>query len=181
MTRREYITLITKVGLLSMIPFGGTLTSCVSDDEKQEKPKPFFNPDQALLISSVSETILPKTETLGALDVGVPHFIDLYIDHCYTLDKQDEFLGWVNSYIEYLKQQKIAFKLSNELLLKQLLADEVGEDEEKKKFVKEMKALTMKAYFSTEKAIKEHFNYVLVPGEYKGCFEPEENQKPWIN
>lgn len=180
MTRREYITLITKAGLLTIIPFGNVLTSCVTD-EKEQIPTSFFSDNQMLLISSIAESILPKSDTYGALDLGVPHFIDLYVKNCFSRDKQETFLSALNNYSTLLIKKNIDYKQTSKTLTAQLISDEKGEDEEQKKFVKAMKELTLKGYFSTEKAINQHFNYNMTPGVYKGCETPEPNQKPWIN
>lgn len=41
------------------------------------KPLRFFSPSQRALVTTIAEHVIPKTDTPGAIDAGVPRFIEL--------------------------------------------------------------------------------------------------------
>ena len=45
------------------------------------------------LVTSLADTILPRTDTPGALDVGVPGFVDLLVAEWYSEAEQQEILA----------------------------------------------------------------------------------------
>lgn len=54
----------------------GLLKSCQRQNRLEWKPR-FFNEEQASVVSEITETILPRTETPGAKDLKVDIFVDL--------------------------------------------------------------------------------------------------------
>jgi gluconate 2-dehydrogenase gamma chain len=54
------------------------------------KPK-FFKGDEARVVAAISDIIIPKTDTSGALDAGVPAFIDRVLADVYDADAQARF------------------------------------------------------------------------------------------
>src|SRR5438105_405445 len=73
------------------------LQSCKSAPDLNYKPV-FFNEDQAKIVSELAETIIPKTDTPGAKDVGVPNFIDMMLKDCYKEDDQKSFLEGLSKF-----------------------------------------------------------------------------------
>src|SRR3954447_15264724 len=51
-----------------------------------------FNVSQMQLVSRVAEIIIPRTDTPGATDVGVPGFIDLMLGEVYPKRDRDRYL-----------------------------------------------------------------------------------------
>jgi hypothetical protein len=64
----------------------------------------FLNEDQALFISSFVDTLLPATETPGALDVKADIFIDLVFAKSYDDEAQQQVR---NKSISLMPMQKI--------------------------------------------------------------------------
>src|SRR5882724_9095649 len=79
------------------------LESCKNLPDLNYKPV-FFTEDQARLISEVAEIILPKTDTPGAKDVGVPNFIDMLINDCYKPEDQKNFVDGLTKFDEEAKK-----------------------------------------------------------------------------
>src|SRR4051812_18805122 len=69
----------------------GVLEGCKASPDLTFKPE-FLNEDQASLISAISEIIIPRTDTPGAIDAGVPGFIDKLLKNVYPKENQDGFL-----------------------------------------------------------------------------------------
>ena len=61
------------------------------------QPK-FFKGAQADLMTAIADVIIPKTDTSGALDAGVPAFIDLIMADAYPKDAQDRFSAGINEF-----------------------------------------------------------------------------------
>ena len=89
MDRREALkrTAWLMGGAVSAPAIMGILKGCTAKPTIDWKPV-FLSADQGVLVSQVSEIIIPKTDTPGAKDVGVPGFIDQIVGECYA--KEDE-------------------------------------------------------------------------------------------
>src|SRR5688572_24754287 len=93
MDRREAIkrTAWLMGGVVSAPAIMGVLKGCTAKPGIDWKPE-FLTKDQATLVSQVAEIIIPKTDTPGAQDVGVPSFIDLMLKDCYAKEDQERFM-----------------------------------------------------------------------------------------
>ncbi len=161
------------------------LNGCVPKKTIYWKPL-FFTQDQALLIADVSDIILPKTNTPGALDVGVDAFVDFIIDGCYSNEGQQHF---VEGLIKLDKASnslfgKIFIELSS-LKKKELLAGletkslktDMHLNSNNKPFYFQLKELILLGYFTSEEIMTNHLKYVPIPTRLEGCVPLNANQK----
>jgi hypothetical protein len=172
-----------KTGLLASLPFANALKS-YGAISSVEMPEVFFNEHDFVFISIISETILPTTETIGAIDAGVPHFIDLYVKNCFTETRQNNYLVLLKKYQAYLTEKSIDLLKLNDALTAQLIADEISEAVEKggyRDFIRQTKSMVLKGYFTNQKAIMQNLYYKAIPGTYNGCVELSTIGKSWIN
>jgi hypothetical protein len=85
-TRREALKIIGAVGVTCAFPFSANelYGQHVHDhgalQEAQPSTPKFFNPAQLLIISRLSDLIIPSTDTPGAAAAGVPAYIDLVVN-----------------------------------------------------------------------------------------------------
>ena len=85
-TRREALKIIGAVGVTCAFPFSANelYGQHVHDHgalQEAQPPMPkFFNPAQLLIISRLSDLIIPPTDTPGAAAAGVPAYIDLVVN-----------------------------------------------------------------------------------------------------
>jgi hypothetical protein len=179
MTRREYLEMIVKAGLVYSVPFA-TFLSC---EPREEISKPlFFNEQEFGFMSVLTETIIPKTDTIGAIEAGVPHFIDIYMKYCADEVSQKEYLKNLNTYQTHLSDLKIGIEKPSAELTNQWTKDEKSlDDKGVLDFMKRTKTMTLKGYFNDQKAIEQNLYYLPVPKEYKACVEVAEVGKMWIN
>lgn len=179
MTRREYLETIVKAGLIYSVPFASFL-SC---EPKEEANKPhFFNEKELEFLATLTETILPKTETIGAIEAGVPHFIDLYMQHCADENAQKDYRNNLELYQKHVSSLKIGLEKPSAELTNQWTNDEKNlSDKSLLDFMKKTKTMTLKGYFYNQKAIEQNLYYLAVPKEYKACVEVAEVGKMWIN
>jgi gluconate 2-dehydrogenase gamma chain len=185
MDRREAIKRTAWImgGIISAPAIAGVLKGCTSKPTIDWKPE-FLNSDQGVLISQVAEIIIPKTDTPGAKDVGVPSFIDLMLKDVYKKEDQDRFLAELKAFDDAAQkehgdpfteldaddQQAFVKKMHDEAIQ----AERNGADATKRPFILMMKELTMLGYFTSEVGATKVLQYEAVPGAYKGCIPVSE-------
>ncbi len=59
-----------------------------------------LTPAQMALVTALADTILPRTDTPGALDVGVPAFVDLLVAEWYSDEDRDGLLKGLGGFDE---------------------------------------------------------------------------------
>src|SRR5690606_33600173 len=106
MDRREALrrTALLMGGALSAPAIMGVLNGCTAKPTIDWKPE-FLSNDQGILISQIAEIIIPKTDTPGAKDVGVPAFIDSMLKDVYSKEEQQRYLDGLKSFDEQAKAQ----------------------------------------------------------------------------
>jgi len=151
------------------------LPSCLQDKEKSSLPLKNIkiNDKEEELLSELSETIIPKTNTPGAKDVSAHLFALMMIDDCYPPDDQDKFVKGIKEFEEFTK------KKSDKSFVKSTPAEraEILSSIESKKdtpgnvafFYNSMKRLTIQAFTSSEYYLTKVQVYKLVPGKFYGC------------
>jgi len=165
------------------------LYGCKTRPDLTYKPV-FFNKDQALLISEASEIIIPKTDTPGAIEVGVPNFIDTLIKDCYKEEDQKKFLDDLNEFdqnaIKVFGNRFIEGSPEQQLDYLKKVHDEAvnakkADSKTPQQFILKLKELTMLGYFISEPGATQVLQYIPVPGSYKGCIPLKEagNGKAW--
>jgi gluconate 2-dehydrogenase gamma chain len=157
----------------------------------------FLNEDQARLISALSETILPRTDTPGAIDAGVPGFIDDIVATVYSAEQKKNFTDGLaalagqakteigDDFIDATPQQRLDFvrKVNTDVLS----ANSANQSEgwwaagtgRNKPFFLELKELTILGFFTSEAGATQVLQYNQVPGPFKGCVPLTEVGKAW--
>lgn len=169
------------------------LQSCAKQDRLTWTPQ-FLSEDQARFISSFADTILPRTDTPGALDVKVDIFLDLVYAKTYDEAGQKNLVGEIEKFNADCKAKfgKVFAELSAEdktACLKEHEANSpkfapkvwgtaVG-PQEPVGFYRGLKSSVLWAYFSSEEIGKNVLSYDPVPGEFKGCIPLSEVGNTW--
>ncbi|MBS1558641.1 MAG: gluconate 2-dehydrogenase subunit 3 family protein [Bacteroidetes bacterium] len=165
------------------------LHSCKPAPDLGYKPS-FFNENQATLVSELAEIIIPKTDTPGAKEAGVPGFIDQFLKDCYQEEDQKHFLEGLKEFddnaIKAFGDKFVDGDADERLKYVQQVHDDavkaVKDDPSKPRpFILKMKELTMLGYFHSEPGATKVLQYEAVPGSYKGCIPLSEagNGKTW--
>jgi hypothetical protein len=173
MTRRQYIKFLVQTGFLSTF-----VADSFSKAFIENSTTTYLDIIQFRYLEVLCQTIIPKTNTMGAIEAGVPHFVDLYMRNMVTIDDQKAFLDMFNLYITHLQSLKLNLKRTSKALTTQMTIDEKGNH---RIFIKALKTMTLKGFFMNEKALKQYFQYVAVPGNFKADLTKSELGKVWIN
>ncbi len=154
----------------------------------------FLSEDQARFISSFVDTILPRTDTPGALDVKTDIFMDLVFAKTYDEKAQANVVAEIDKFNAGCKETygKVFAELSEEdkhAFLRKAEAESgkfngtiwgsaVG-DPQTVGFYRSLKSMALWGYFSSEEIGKNHLSYDPIPGEYKGCIPLSEVGNTW--
>jgi gluconate 2-dehydrogenase gamma chain len=151
-------------------------------DPTSWKPR-FLTAAQAQLVTALADVIIPRTETSGALDAGVPAFIDAIMADVYPPEAQQRFsAGFAEFETEakaagggkaFLEQDAAQRKASVQHLITAALAGTPAH----KPFVLVARELTLLGYFTSKPGITENMEYVPVPTAYRGCVPLSQMQK----
>ncbi len=131
----------------------------------------YLTGEQIATVGAVAERILPRTDTPGALDAGVPAFIDLMYGKYMTDEDRKLFASGLaaveaSSVATHQRGFTALTADQQDALLKTIA---VGAQKQPKSFFAQIKELTIVGYFTSEPVGRNVLHYDPVPGPYKGC------------
>lgn len=169
-------------------------TACSTPVSLSWKPV-FLTDTQANTIAEIAETILPRTGTPGAKDIGVPQFIDKMLNDLLSEEEQGRFIDGLNaldeaaeeahgtSFVEATPAQREALllKLDHEAAKTPLsLWGITLEDSPPTAFYRQLKGLTLLGYFTSEQVGKKMLSYDPLPGNFIACMPlPASGMNAW--
>lgn len=131
---------------------------------------------QQKIVAEIAEMIIPKTDTPGAKDVGVPAFIVMMLNDCYGESEHQSFLDGLAS---MEKVQFLSLNADERTGVLKLLEQETKKITGKvTPFWRLMKELTLLGYFTSEAGLKASFEYVQIPGKLE-LIKLKPNQKAY--
>ncbi len=191
MNRREALrrTAFLMGGAVSAPAMLGVLQGCKAEPQINWQPE-FLSKEQGALISDVAEIIIPKTDTPGAKDAGVPGFIDKMLKDVYSPEEQQKFTDALQAFndkaeaelgdpfIKLDAEDKVSFVNK---MHKEAIEAHQADPRQQRPFILMAKELTMLGFFTSEAGATQVLQYSPVPGAYKGCVPLEEagNGKTW--
>jgi hypothetical protein len=142
-----------------------------------------FNAHQNETIATIAELIIPKTDTPGARDAGVPAFIDvMFADWAGEQERQGFTAGLANvderSRAAYGKdfvgctaaqQTEVLQDLDYELARLRDTKSDTSQN-----FFQTMKWLTLTGYYTSEVGATSEQHFRVVPGRYEPCYPLEQ-------
>lgn len=195
--RREALrrTALVMGTALSASTIAGIMSGCKAEPTLDWKPS-FFSEDQAKFISSMTETIIPKTATPGAREVGVPKFIEDMVAVSYSPEQQESFMSGLDACSNWITEQEgdAFIHLDPEEQLRavenlDVAAKAIEFDLEDKpteestvsaaEFFWKLKELTVTGFFTSEVGATQVLQYSAIPQEYHGCLPLSEVGKTW--
>jgi len=127
--------------------------------------------DQSKTLTGMVESIIPKTDTPGAGELGVASFVQTMVKDCYDKKAQDSLAKGVDS-LEALSVKNFGKPFtdaSKEQKVQLLQGMEKGEDSQQKAFFGMVKNLTIQGYMSSEYVMTNLTHYEMIPARYHGC------------
>jgi hypothetical protein len=120
---------------------------------------------------AIAERIIPKTDTPGALDVGVPAFLDLIYGEFMSDKEKEAFTGGL-THVEALSMAAHGTGFAKlpptaqDALLRDLADDSQNGGGT---FFRQIRELTLLGYFTSETVGKKVLHYDPIPGRFDPC------------
>ncbi len=135
----------------------------------------FFRPAQREQVAILAEAILPKTDTPGAIEAGVPGWIEVIVKDC--LDPEDQKIITDGLAAIMLRCAKDHGKGLNQLTPAEQVAFLTAYDEEtqlewskdkqpRQTFLRQFKELTKFCYVNSEVGATQAFQFLPVPAKW---------------
>lgn len=192
MQRREALKQTALFGVATAL-FPSLLQSCKETSRLNWQPQ-FLSMKHAELISTLVDTILPKTETPGGLEMKVDMFIDLVYGKINGEEGQEAMKKGMDEFdskskekfgdrfadlspenrIEFLKMEETSSPKFNG----SVWGTAVGK-QEPVGFYRNLKSTALWGYFSSEEIGLNVLSYDPVPGPYQGCIPLSEVGNTW--
>ena len=164
---------------LSQLDILASSFAASKDDDPQ-----FLGRKNFILLQQISDLVIPRTDTPGAIDAGVHIFIDLMLNEWASEETKVKYLAGFKdinnmakisfdaSFIDCTKTQKIS-------LIESLDAANAKFDNDSQIFFRDLKWFIISGYYSSEEGASVELNYDRMPGKYQGCLPFSEEDKAW--
>ena len=195
MNRRELLQRVAYLmgGAISAPAVLGVLNGCSAKKEETWQPV-FLSKEQGALVAEVAEVIIPRTDTAGAKDAGVPAFIDVMLKDVFEEEDRQRYITGLNAFddaartahgkafVELSKSQQteLVRKFHDEAVATEL-AHDVRPSYLRRPFILMTKELTLLGFFTSKPGATEVLQYAAVPGAFQGCVPLAQagNGKAW--
>jgi hypothetical protein len=174
MNRREWLKSMSALAIGAIA--GPSLFAVFDAHAESQKPdaKPqFFDPAQYSLVGAVSQIIIPRTDTPGAVEAGVPLFIDQLFKAVYAKPDQARYLTAMAAFdkaggkpfmqLDDAQRKALVTRLHAEALA----VPKGGKPAPAADFVLMSKKLTMLGFFLSQPGCTQVLQYDPVPAAWK--------------
>jgi len=176
MNRREVLLLLAGTGAIpdQLLAIGRTVHKRVRAGTLRA-----LNAHQNETVATIAELIIPKTDTPGAREAGVPAFIDVMLADWADDDHRQLFTAGLANVDERARGLfGKDFVGCSEVQQTQILTDLDAElarlrdtkSDTSKNFFHDMKGLTLMGYYTSEVGATMEQHYRVVPGRYEPCY-----------
>ena len=196
MNRRELIQHVAYLmgGAISAPAILGVLNGCSAKSSAEAWRPVLLTPEQGELVAEVSEIFIPRTDTPGAKDVGVPAFIDTILKNAYTSADHARYIAGLNEleaqaqrvhqrrFVDLDAGARLALvRAANDEATTAELALNVAPAQLKRPFILMTKELTLLGFFTSQVGATQVLQYDPVPGAYRACVPLAQagNGKQW--
>jgi len=178
--RREALKIIGAVGSTCAFPFAADeLYAQHAHPAPAQAPRPdkptFFSPTEYAVVSRLAGLIIPRTDTPGAIDAGVPAYIDFVVGKNPAMQKV--FGAGLERLDRLARSQhgraflELAEPAQSELLAPLCVAADRGSQAADATFFRDVKSLTADGYYTSRAGLIEELGYRgnTVLAEFPGC------------
>jgi gluconate 2-dehydrogenase gamma chain len=188
-------------GVLSAPVVAGVLAGCEARRVPNGAWRPrALSPEQAELVATIAEHILPETDTPGARAVGAHQFIDALLADAYTAGERRRFIAGLSDVDTRARsacgtaflgcgpdqQRALLAELDRETFVPASPPVPLSTtwrggtpDQSEVPFFRTMKELTLVGYYTSEAGATRELHHAPVPGRYDGCVSLTQIGRTW--
>jgi hypothetical protein len=170
-----------------------TFIACSKDAKLAWSPV-FLSNNQAATIAEIAETILPKTKTPGAKELGVPQFIDKMLKDLLSKEEQKDFLAGLEKVDETCQNKFNTSFLACTPTQRIAILTQLDSESEKMPpsvwgirlsapsptaFFRRLKELTLLGYFTSQAIGEKVLSFDPMPGGYIACMPLPAGMNAW--
>jgi hypothetical protein len=172
-------------GALSASTVAGVVAGCEARRVAAGAWRPrALTSEQAELVATIAEHILPETDTPGARAVGVDRFIDAMLAEGHPPRERERFLAGLAEVDA--RARRICGRdflqcgtREQRTLLEQLDRESSPAEGSAVPFFRTMKELTLLGYYTSEVGATRELRHAPVPGRFEGCVPLAQIARTW--
>jgi hypothetical protein len=195
MERRDVLKLLGSATALSALPFEAlTLIRQARAQVAQSTAPKTLDPHQNATVTTISELIIPATDTSGAKEAKVNEFIDLLLTEWFDPAETKEFLAGLTD-VDACSKEKFSAAFidctptQQTEVLKQLDAAAMDFAAKQKQamrmhaapppmnFFYQLKKLTLAGYYTSEIGFSQELGRMIIPPGHAGCAPIQERSR----
>jgi gluconate 2-dehydrogenase gamma chain len=178
-------------GALSSSVVAGVLGGCASVPSASPQKPAYFSADEMAIVTAMADQIIPKTDTPGALDVGVPAFMDKMMAGFYQ-DRQRQIMraGLMSvttdaselagkPFAQLTPEQQVQLMKEYDRLAYDQAKRNAGVPDADPHFFRMIKELTIVGFCTSEAGATKFLKYAPIPGPYRADIPYSEVGKAW--
>lgn len=179
MDRRNALRLASTItGWAIATPFSTAfLNGCKTGTSAGWKPE-YLTPDEYTLVSSICDQIIPETESPGAIELGIPAFIDTILLDCYA--EKPDVKGELKTFRERIRlRYNTSFNKCTDIQKVEALnleEDKINDRNWVSPY-RTIKELTVLGYLSSEYVMKNILHYTPIPVDFSGCISIDDDAR----
>ena len=184
MNRRELLQQVAYLmgGAVSAPTILSLMSGCSPKQSASGWKPAFLSEDQGALVTEVVDIIIPRTDTPGAKDAGIPEFIDKLLKDVYDKEGQERYINGLNAFEKASNDQfgkgfmkldapqrlQLVTKFHTEAVERER-ADTEPNRAARRPFILMTKEMTLLGFFTSQVGASQVLQYVPVPGAWKAC------------
>lgn len=184
MSRRKFLKQVAIVlGASISAPLSAAVLKGITTDSVTSTSALSMQQQQAITL--LSERIIPKTDTPGAIEAGVPAFISLIVTDWYNQDEKQTFISGMNEMEDYCLQNfnsSLVKATSNQqdLVLTEFETRSVKNNESNKPSIfVTLRELVVVGFFTSKQGSMQALKHNHVPGQFIGNYPLSKVGKAW--
>lgn len=175
MTRNDFLKYITAISGAAIVGTPFLLSGCSNPESGNYQ----LSKHDLRLLDAISETIIPKTDTVGALETEVPKFVKSVYENIFTEEEQTEFSKTLEEIeAKAIESYNSSFSILN-LDQREAIINQI-KSPSNKGFISIYQCVLF-GYLTSKEGLTSTFNFVPVPGKYIADLPYKDGDKANVN